>query len=378
VRTSADQVNLVIETLYDAALDEALWPKALQGLADLTGSQAATLWLLDGSDQPSLPLLTILNFDPAFMHAYLDGMVPLDPTVQYLVRHPTTPIVHDAMVISEREKESHPYYDWHGKWSDTRFRLVGQMSIAPQVQAGIALHRAKRSGRYEAPEVEQLSFLHGHLTRALTIGLRLGFVGALQGSITELLDRNPVAVLLLDEFSRLVYANRSATALPLNNDGVRLSSAGIVADNKAANDALQALISRALSSRSAAAAPAPPPQVVRIPRSSGKRPYCVFVSKLGPHQSALSSDKPAVCVIVTDPDGQRRPSMQSIQAAFGLTVAEARLAALLAAGSDLLGAAKELQITYGTARARLAQIYLKTDTRRQGELIRLLLTTLAV
>jgi len=375
VSTSADQVNLVIETLYDAALDEALWPKALQRLADLTGSQAATLWLLDGSDQPNLPLLTILNFDPAFMQAYLGGMVPLDPTVQYLVRHPTTPIVHDAMVITEREKDQHIYYDWHGKWSDTRFRLVGQMSIAPQVQAGIALHRAKRSGRYEAPEVEQLSFLHGHLARALTIGLRLGSVGSLQSGITELLDRNPVAVLLLDEFSRLVYANRSASAMPLNNDGVRLSSDGIVADNKAVNDALQALISEALSPTGAMRAP---PQVVRIPRASGKRPYCVFVSKVGPQHSALSTYKPAVCVIITDPDDQRRPPLQSIQAAFGLTPAEARLAAILSTGADLRVAADELRITYGTARARLAQIYLKTDTRRQGELIHLLLKTLAV
>jgi DNA-binding CsgD family transcriptional regulator len=375
VSTSADQVNLVIETLYDAALDEALWPKALQRLADLTGSQAATLWLLDGSDQPNLPLLTILNFDPAFMQAYLGGMVPLDPTVQYLVRHPTTPIVHDAMVITEREKDQHIYYDWHGKWSDTRFRLVGQMSIAPQVQAGIALHRAKRSGRYEAPEVEQLSFLHGHLARALTIGLRLGSVGSLQSGITELLDRNPVAVLLLDEFSRLVYANRSASAMPLNNDGVRLSSDGIVADNKAVNDALQALISEALSPTGAMRAP---PQVVRIPRASGKRPYCVFVSKVGPQHSALSTYKPAVCVIITDPDDQRRPPLQSIQAAFGLTPAEARLAAILSTGADLRVAADEIRITYGTARARLAQIYLKTDTRRQGELIHLLLKTLAV
>jgi DNA-binding CsgD family transcriptional regulator len=280
------------------------------------------------------------------------------------------------MVITEREKDQHIYYDWHGKWSDTRFRLVGQMSIAPQVQAGIALHRAKRSGRYEAPEVEQLSFLHGHLARALTIGLRLGSVGSLQSGITELLDRNPVAVLLLDEFSRLVYANRSASAMPLNNDGVRLSSDGIVADNKAVNDALQALISEALSPTGAMRAP--PPQVVRIPRASGKRPYCVFVSKVGPQHSALSTYKPAVCVIITDPDDQRRPPLQSIQAAFGFTPAEARLAAILSTGADLRVAADELRITYGTARARLAQIYLKTDTRRQGELIHLLLKTLAV
>ena len=372
---STDQFNHVIETLYDAALDEALWPKALQGLVELTGSQAATLWLLDGSDQPNLPLLTILNFDPAFMQAYLSGgMVPLDPTVQYLVRHPNTPIVHDGMVITEREKDRHLYYDWHSKWSDTRFRLVGQMRIAPQVQAGVALHRAKQSGRYESPEVEQLASLYGHLSRALTIGLRLGFVSSLQSGIADLLDRNPVAMFLLDDSRQLVYANRSATALSARKDGISLSSDGIIADHKVANSALQALISQAL----VALVRVPPARVVHVPRASGKKPYCVFVSKVSPQHSALSTYKPAICVIITDPDDQRRPSLQSLQAVFGLTPAEARLAAILSTGADLRVAADELRITYGTARARLAQLYLKTDTRRQGELIRLLLTTLAV
>jgi DNA-binding CsgD family transcriptional regulator len=376
VSVTTEQVNHVIETLYDAALDEKLWPTALQGLADLTGSQAATLWLLDGSGQPHLPLLTLLNFDPAFMCSYLDGMVPLDPTVQYLVRHPHAPIVHDGMVITEREKERHIYYDWHSKWSDTRFRLVGQMRIAPQVQAGVALHRTKEAGRYESPEVERLSFLYGHLSRALNIGMQLGFVGALRSAMADVLDRNPAAVFLLDERRRLVYANQSATALAARGDGISVSAEGIVADYKAANGALQSLISQTLVELQAV--PVPAAQGVRVPRTSGKKPYCVFACRVSPHHSSLSTHKPAVCVIVTDPHSQRRPAWQSIQAAFGLTPAEARLAAILSTGTDLHLAAEELLITYGTARARLAQIYVKTDTRRQGELIHVLLTTLAV
>ncbi len=51
---------------------------------------------------------------------------------------------------------------------------------------------------------------------------------------------------------------------------------------------------------------------------------------------------------------------------------------LLAAGDELRVAATRLGIGYGTARARLADIFRKTDTHRQGELIKLLLTTAAV
>jgi DNA-binding CsgD family transcriptional regulator len=62
---------------------------------------------------------------------------------------------------------------------------------------------------------------------------------------------------------------------------------------------------------------------------------------------------------------------------FGLTDAEARLADMLARGVELRAAASKLDITYGTARARLAEIFQKTNTHRQGELVSLILAIAA-
>lgn len=172
-----ERVLDVIETVYDAALDETRWSEALKKLTDLTDSQAASFWVLDGAEQPRLPTFVYINFDPVFVSEYLDHMVPHDPTVQYLVRHPDQPIVHDGLFITEREKDRHPYYDWHARHSDTRFRLVSQMRPAPAVQAGVALHRTRSAGRYESKDIEQFAFLHRHIERALVIGSRLGALG---------------------------------------------------------------------------------------------------------------------------------------------------------------------------------------------------------
>src|ERR1700720_3779199 len=165
-----ERVHTVIRALYDAAMDEALWPEALKRVTDLTGSQGASFWVLDSSERPRLPTFTTVNFDPKFIEEYLVDMVPLDPTVQYLVRHPNQPIVHDGLVITEPEKDRHAYYDWHGRHSDTRFRMVGQVRPAPGVQAGVALHRARPVGRFESDDIERFSFLYGHLEKALAIG----------------------------------------------------------------------------------------------------------------------------------------------------------------------------------------------------------------
>jgi DNA-binding CsgD family transcriptional regulator len=364
----------VIQAIYDAGVDETRWPQALKELSDFTGSQAATFWVLDGSDQPRLPTFTYINLDPAFVHEYLDRVAHLDPTVQYLVAHPHQPIVHDGLVITEREKDLHPYYEWHGRYSDLRFRMIGQVAPAPGVQAGVALHRTRKIGRYEPQDLDQFAVLYRHLERALTIGFRLGSLGAMQQCTNELLDRNPAAIVFLDDRKRIVYANRSAEALRSSGDGIRLGADGLTLARRQDNERLQRLIARAVAA--AASGGESPGGVMRAPRPSGRRSYAVLVAAVARRYPALSTLRPAVCVMITDPESRTMLPADRLRAAFGFTEAEARLAALMAAGEDLRSAAEALEITYGTARMRLAQIFDKTETRRQGELIKLLLTTM--
>jgi DNA-binding CsgD family transcriptional regulator len=59
---------------------------------------------------------------------------------------------------------------------------------------------------------------------------------------------------------------------------------------------------------------------------------------------------------------------------YGLTPAESRLAAKLAAFSSLGDAANDLGIATGTARTQLAAVFAKTGAKTQGELLMLLAT----
>jgi DNA-binding CsgD family transcriptional regulator/PAS domain-containing protein len=366
----------VIQAFYDAAMDESLWRGALESLCDVTESQAASFWVLDGSEEPRLPTFICINFDTSSIKEYLEHTAAIDPTVRYLVSHPREPIVHDGLVITEREKVKHPYYDWHMRNVETRFRMVGQVRMAPKVQAGVALHRTRKAGRYEPRDISRFSVLHRHLERALAIGFRLSTLGAMQQAAAERFERSPAAVFFLDEHQRVVFSNRNAREMISAKDGVHLRDDGIVLARKQDDDKLQGLVSQAISP-----IVLPDPShgaAMRALRPSGKRPYGVLVSSVSGNYPLLSGLRPAVCVVISDPDRNKPLPNHRLQAAFGLTGAEARLAARLAAGEDLRSAAGKLEITYGTARSRLAQIFQKTETRRQGELIQLLLATLGV
>ncbi len=73
-------------------------------------------------------------------------------------------------------------------------------------------------------------------------------------------------------------------------------------------------------------------------------------------------------VLLTDPRAQEgRDPVPTLQA-FGLTAAEARLAALVGGGLGVRGAAGTLQISEHTARSTLKSVYEKLQIRKQSEL----------
>src|SRR5678815_5660793 len=197
------------------------------------------------------------------------------------------------------------------------------------------------------------------MARALTIGFKLGSLGTMQQVTGELLDRNSAAVVLLDERHKVVYTNRCAQLVFSETDGLRLTSDGLVALDRHDNEKLQRRIGEAAVAVRTSGTPG---GVLRICRPSGKRSYVALVAPMSSKYPALTTLRPAVCVVITDPDAQIVLSAGRIQAAFAMAEAEARLAALLAAGEDLRGAATRLGITYGTARVRLAEIFQKTET----------------
>ena len=69
-------------------------------------------------------------------------------------------------------------------------------------------------------------------------------------------------------------------------------------------------------------------------------------------------------------------SIELLRCHFGLTPAEARLALHLVAGETLRSAEVKLSISYETARTHLKNIYNKTGTCRQAELVVVILTAL--
>jgi DNA-binding CsgD family transcriptional regulator len=84
-------------------------------------------------------------------------------------------------------------------------------------------------------------------------------------------------------------------------------------------------------------------------------------------------DRRRIAIFVSDPEWRPLPPDAYLRTAWGLTAAEAALVRLLVSGRTLGDAAHDLGLQPDTVRKRLQVVFQKTDTRRQAELIQLVL-----
>ncbi|MGV7217457.1 helix-turn-helix transcriptional regulator [Bradyrhizobium sp. UFLA05-112] len=85
-----------------------------------------------------------------------------------------------------------------------------------------------------------------------------------------------------------------------------------------------------------------------------------------------SSCDTGALLLLTDLNEVPVISQVSLMEIFGLTRAQAHLARLLVMGKSLKEVAREMNIAPGTARNHLKAVFVRTATKRQGELISLL------
>lgn len=103
------------------------------------------------------------------------------------------------------------------------------------------------------------------------------------------------------------------------------------------------------------------------------KPYSVLVSPLRSNHFNLGNKRAAAIVFIFDPDDMSRLPEDPIAGMFGLTPAESRLAALIAAGKSVRECSTRLRLTEGTVRQYLKSIFRKTDSTSQSELVNLIL-----
>lgn len=185
--------------------------------------------------------------------------------------------------------------------------------------------------------------------------------------ILRVIDLLPMSVFLVSSEGRVLVKNESARILIDKEDGLRVDGGRLRAARAEETALLRDYIARAARRggdglRWEGAFP--------LSRSPGRHALAVLVCSVGAN-SAMRERLAAV--VASDPNSLPEPDPERLRALYRLTPAEADVAVQLAQGRRLHEVADSLGVSINTVRTHLRQLFLKTDTKRQTDLVRLLI-----
>lgn len=185
----------------------------------------------------------------------------------------------------------------------------------------------------------------------------------------EMLDLLEQGVLLLGRGATVLFVNCAAEEALRGRSGLHVQAGRLFGGTCADTTALHRLIAGCTSGAADAGGS------IALSRTAGSAPLFLVVAPVRAAGNGVSSRQPVALVFVTDPERAVPVSARQLRDGFGLTPAEAAVALELIAGDGLRAVANRLGISLGTVRTHLSQVFAKTGTRRQAELVRLIFTS---
>lgn len=362
----------LVGAIYEAATDSSAWTDVLARLAEATRSRMAGLMLHDtGTAEGSLEIHW--GIDPADLDRYNHHYAAINPVVHRAhQRGWTRPgfvrLSHE--ILLDDELRSTEYFSDFLQPADLVFGLGCTLIEEGSQISTLTLQRSARTGPYGETERRALAGLAPHLRRALEIHERLARERAFSQAVSSSLDALAIGAFLLAADGRVLERNRSAQSLADAGDGLKVESGRLRAASSEATRALGRLVAgcAAVSRREGV----PPAAPLFLPRPSGLRPFEVLATPLAATTPWRTAGSAALVLFVLDLERRTLPRDQRLRELFGLTPAQARFAAELSRGGTLRETAAALGIRLETARSHLKEVFAKTATKRQGELLALL------
>ncbi|USX16571.1 PAS domain-containing protein [Oxalobacteraceae bacterium OTU3CAMAD1] len=247
-------------------------------------------------------------------------------------------------------------------------RFMGKLCAAGEgAYLGLALHRGLDDGAdFSAAQVARFAALAPHVRQACELQLALGVQAERQRRLHQQLDQLRAGMLMCDGAGRVQWHNRSAGALLRAGDGIDLRDGRLRLARRDDAERLRGLIADVAEGRRASAF---------LTLGGGGGP--LHVALQSPPVAAAGRVDGVVFLVLTRAGAGAAMSPEAIACLFGLSGAEARLAAGLVAGNTLEQYAAQRGVGIGTVRGQVKQVFAKTGATRQAELVGLLLTSAA-
>jgi DNA-binding CsgD family transcriptional regulator len=244
--------------------------------------------------------------------------------------------------------------------------LIQRMYAAAEDPIGWQAFLAGFGGVLRSAGQPTVHFLLRHLQRAMRVHARLNRGHCAGDAAADALDAVGAAIFVVTHDGAIRFANRCGAGVSAGNG---ISTAGGVLGATTGDDTARL---REACRRACSSGDGETDAIALTVAREGSAPLTVLVLPFGD-----ASEPATAMVLVTDPLDERLPNEALLQAFYGLSPAEARVAGRLATGDDAEAIAETLGYTRETLRWYSKQVLAKTGCRSRSDLVRTVAQTVA-
>ena len=394
IHTKLSEQAELLGRLYETASAGLPWEPFLRVLAKHFEAHAAQLIYHD-TNRHSLRFSATCGLDPDRVPAFVrlideDPRYPLNLGQSWhpgLVRdwhpeagedwrlrwHPDRPYTCRMLVPETFLHESHFYRKvlkpWGIEYTMGFCFSDGEDSISLNIMRGPA------QSPFNPSELEEFGCLVPSLRSAVNLHRRLAKNDFERRCTSQLLDGVQFGIALADQQCRVHFMNRAANELCGQRDGLTYGNRNLLLADPKQQRELETMVAEVITGqgndneRSV--------RMLPVSRRSGRPDYTVMISamgaRLGAAANGLVQDAMAL-LLLSDPE-QHAQQSQVVPWLYHLTRTETHVLSLLLEGLTVDAIGRRLHISDHTTRTHVKNLLRKTNTSRQADLIRVVMSS---
>lgn len=241
--------------------------------------------------------------------------------------------------------------------------VVCRLTDTGQRQEMLCIPRPRDAGDFGDADLQRLNFFSSHLVRAAQLRARLDELQARHDAAQGALDHLPYGALWLDARARIAWISPAAETLLAAADGLRIHAGHLHATQPRLDSRLRAALANATRASGREGS------WFAVPRRGAPTSWLLSIVPGHLPPNCGSRGGPHALAILQDGAGPGLPHTRQLQMLYGLTPAEARLALGLLRHDTPGDYADRHHLSPATVKTHLRNLFAKTGTRRQADLL---------
>ena len=350
----------LIEEIYDAALEPALWNNVVVSINDFVGGQACGIFSKDSSSRSGLTHY-YCGADPHYIRLYSETHARFDPLTTL---PPLGQVVSIPDLVDYDEYRGGRFYQ---EWLRPQGCVDAANVVLEQSGRNCAVLLTVLSGArmIDGEMRRRIAQIVPHVQRALLINRTIDLRDSEAATFAATLDGLSAGIFLVDADCRLVHANAAGHDM-LSTDDVLSSTGGqLVARNMKSNRTLREVFAdnrNALDAKGAA---------LTLTARDGERYVMHRLPLTSAARTRIGMTYRAVAALFVRKVALDSPCGELVARAFELTPAELRVLLAIVEVGGVPETALALGVAETTVKTHLHRVFSKTDSSRQADLVKL-------